>query len=473
MSTNSHTAGRGRWLFQRLATWEVLAALGVAGLALWMIFSADALGAPPPAPPPPLNSAGRGPQSPVAVLGRTLFFDTTLSNPAGMSCASCHAPQVGFTYPDSDENLDAGPVEGVVPGRFGNRKPPTVSYASFIPHGPTPMPVGQNGQTIFVGGLFWDGRAPDLPTQAGMPFVNPNEMNDIVHNLAAPELVVQQVLKNHLPQFVQAYGAGAAHGSTSDIFKLICAAIATWESTPEVSPFNSKFDAVMAGRAQFTPSELSGFRLFTGSATGRAGGAPMPKHAQCSACHSLQPGPGRDLFTNNGYFNTGVPKNPDNPFYNETDAVNNPLGYNPLGAAYIDLGLGDFIYSKSGLGTAGGDTLRVNGTFKTPTLRNIDKRPSPSFIKAYSHNGFFKHLMDVVHFYNTRNLTSRPGEVIDFTQANPYAKLRGKPLWPTPEYPSAQTLVNPAGLRGGIGNLGLTPQDETDIVNFMSTLSDQ
>jgi cytochrome c peroxidase len=186
------------------------------------------------------------------------------------------------------------------------------------------------------------------------------------------------------------------------------------------------------------------------------------------------------LWTSSAYLNTGIPKNPNNPFYTETDSVSNPAGYNPDGAAYIDVGLGDFLYPSLGLpvgnngsgNNGSGDFLAINGTFKTPTLRNVDLRPSRDFVKCYGHNGFFKSLQQIVHFYNTRNLTSVPGEVIDFTQPNPYAKIRGKPLWPKPEYPSPTTLVNPTGQAGQIGNLGLSPAQEADIVNFMSTLSD-
>jgi cytochrome c peroxidase len=182
--------------------------------------------------------------------------------------------------------------------------------------------------------------------------------------------------------------------------------------------------------------------------------------------------------------NIGVPRNPSNPYYKMTNARANPLGYNPLGAAYIDLGLGDFIYTSLGLpsgnlgplGNGQGDFLAINGTFKAATLRNVDKRPHPSFVKAYMHNGVFKSLQQVVHFYNTRNLTTHPGEVIDFTKANPYAGLKGKPLWPAPEYPSLITLQNPSGAPGSInaqvGNLGLTAQEEADIVAFLGTLSD-
>ena len=42
-----------------------------------------------------------------------------------------------------------------------------------------------------------------------------------------------------------------------------------------------------------------------------------------------------------------------------------------------------------------------------PTLRNVDKRPRPDFIKAYGHNGYFKSLKEIVHFYNTRDALPR------------------------------------------------------------------
>ncbi len=44
-----------------------------------------------------------------------------------------------------------------------------------------------------------------------------------------------------------------------------------------------------------------------------------------------------------------------------------------------------------------------------PTLRNVDKRPYPSFVKAYGHNGYFKNLKSIVHFYNTRDVLRRCG----------------------------------------------------------------
>ena len=65
------------------------------------------------------------PKAKPANLGKALFFDTTLSNPKGMACATCHVEAAGFSFPKSNVNLHAGPVPGAVHGRFGNRRPVT------------------------------------------------------------------------------------------------------------------------------------------------------------------------------------------------------------------------------------------------------------------------------------------------------------------------------------------------------------
>ena len=65
--------------------------------------------------------------SPKELLGKLLFFDARLSVPEGQSCATCHAPEVGFTGPDEEINKTGAVYEGAAKGRFGNRKPPTSS----------------------------------------------------------------------------------------------------------------------------------------------------------------------------------------------------------------------------------------------------------------------------------------------------------------------------------------------------------
>ena len=68
-----------------------------------------------------------------AALGRMIFFDQRLSVNENQSCASCHAPESGWTGPQSDVNAHGAVFEGSVPGRFGNRKPPSSAYATVSP----------------------------------------------------------------------------------------------------------------------------------------------------------------------------------------------------------------------------------------------------------------------------------------------------------------------------------------------------
>lgn len=430
--------------------------------------------------PPPGGGPGGGP---VAQVGRAIFFDKNISNPPGMSCASCHAPETGFSYPNSDINKEFGPVPGIVPTRFASRKPITISYSWFVPDGPT---FRSPPQRAWLGGFFSDGRSNDLEDQASVPMLSPNEMNNVPHGTASPDLVVKKVVAGtYTYLFKQAFGASALSQPSTEIFRMIRQSIAAYERSPEVSPFSSKYDAYVEGRTQLTQSEFNGLRLFTGSYNGRPGGPPNYKDAQCTTCHVISDSfdGGRDFFTDWTYANTGVPKNPHNPYYKETDATADPQGYNAAGDKYVDLGLGAILYPQRnlppgniGVGSNGrGDFLEANGEFRVPSLRNVDKRPSPNFVKSYMHNGVFKSLKEVVHFYNTRNLT-RLGEVVNLTRTDPYADVKGQPIWPLPEYPSAVTLQNPAGRPAGpnarVGNLGLNDREENEIVAFLQTLSD-
>ena len=67
-------------------------------------------------------------------------------------------------------------------------------------------------------------------------------------------------------------------------------------------------------------------------------------------------------------------------------------------------------------------------------------RPDDGFVKAYGHNGYFKSLEEIVHFYNTRDVLG--------------AGWMGEP-WPTPRSRTTST-------RAELGNLGLTASEEAD-----------
>ena len=119
-----------------------------------------------------------------------------------------------------------------------------------------------------------------------------------------------------------------------------------------------------------------------------------PNRANCASCHSLQPGrDGYPVFTDFGYANLGVPKNPANPFYDM------PKAWNPDGTDWVDAGLGGYLKSAG----YSADVYEPEiGKVKVPTLRNVDLRPAPDVVKSYGHNGFFKSLDDVVLFYHWR-----------------------------------------------------------------------
>jgi cytochrome c peroxidase len=114
-------------------------------------------------------------------------------------------------------------------------------------------------------------------------------------------------------------------------------------------------------------------------------------------------------------------------------------------------------------------------------MRGTDKRPSPDFVKAYMHNGVFKSLKDVVHFYNKRNIAvDASGKEITFDlRKGPPPGYT--PLFPPPEVPD--NLQNVTGLppsqatsatesNGQVGNLQLSAQQEDDLVNFLKILTD-
>lgn len=426
---------------------------------------------------------------PVVELGRALFRDNTLSNPPGMACISCHDPATGYSYPNSLINGFFGTVPGAVKGRVGNRRPPSLAYAPLMAKG---VPHYDTKAIAWVGGLFWDGRALDAVEQVMFPLTNPVEMNNTVNGEPSPEMVVRKLKASPSAKlFKKVYGETVFGKSVKDITRLMSEAIVAYELSPEVSPFTSKYDAWLEGKAELTPQELMGMRLATGTMNGRPNGYPFRKNAHCMDCHGLSDdlSKGPDLLTNSCYANLGVPPNPTNLFYFSKD--------NPEGNKWIDMGVAGFVYPYykwTPRTPHGNDPLRLISAFKAPTLRNVDKRPYAGFVKSYMHNGAFKSLKQVVHFYNTRNMTSEPGEVIDYTLPDPYANLKGKPVWPKPEYLNPQSLINPTGMSSGakgaptmstagqatmvdpdamqIGNLMLTESQEDAIVAFLKTLTD-
>jgi cytochrome c peroxidase len=126
--------------------------------------------------------------------------------------------------------------------------------------------------------------------------------------------------------------------------------------------------------------------------------------------------------------------------------------------------------------TNGFNITQFKGLFQAPIVRNVDLRPSPSFVKAYFHNGWAKNLATVVHFYNKRNIAvNAQGQeaVFDLTVGPPAGYT---PLFAPPEVidnvNNVQGMQNNTPGLAQVGNLGLSASEEQDLVNFMKILSD-
>ncbi len=376
-------------------------------------------------------------------LGKKLFFDANLSSPPGQSCAACHGPGVGFSGPDENVNKASGVYGGAVEGRFGNRKPPAAAYAGW-------SPKLHRADGEFVGGMFWDGRATGdalgdpLAEQALGPFFNPLEQN--VADAASLVRLVRGSAYAGLFEKVFGPGSLAANRDPALACADICRAVAAYERSAEVNPFSSKFDDFWRAAAakgleveRIAAANVESFRDLGLSDRELFGLVVFNGRGLCSKCHVLtSAGDGKPpVFADYKYDNLGVPRNPGNPFYGLDRSLN------PDGQAWVDKGLGGFLETVDRYKAYAAENM---GKHRTPTLRNVDKRPAPGFVKAFLHNGYFRSLKDVVRFYNTR----------DVAEAG----------WPAPEVAANLNTTE-------MGNLGLTDDEEAAVVDFMATLTDR
>jgi cytochrome c peroxidase len=376
--------------------------------------------------------------TPLEELGLFIFQDEELSLRRNQSCASCHDRSWGFTSPNSTVSAGGAVMPGST-GLFGSRKTPSAAYAAQAPVRFFDPVEG------FVGGNFWDGRATGArlgspsAEQALLPFLSPAEQA-----LPDPACVLFRIRQSFYgASYTTIYGPRLSRivfppntdqlcgqaGATVPLSSLdrnkvnleydnVGRAILAFELSSVMNKFSSKHDAVVDGLATFTAQEQQGLVLYRGK-------------AGCVGCH---PNTGRRaLFTNYAYDNIGVPRNPLNP------AV-------IANRAFRDLGIGAAI----------GNAV-MNGKQKIPTLRNVDKRGPAGGTKAYMHNGVFKTLEQVVHFYNTRDVLPRCNTVS--------APSFGVNCWRVPE---VTQNVNTAEM----GNLGLTLVEERALVAYLKTLSD-
>ena len=331
-----------------------------------------------------------------AALGEQIFLSQAFSKDGTMSCATCH--DIDHAMIDSrPTSISDGASKGDDQHSIGDRNAPTASYAMFAPSFHF-----DEGEGLYIGGQFLDGNAKDLKAQAKGPFLNPVEMN--MPNAAAVVSVAENnsTLKS---QLMKIYGDDVFK-DTDTAYDAIADSVAMFERTEQFAPFDSKFDKVAEGKASFTSLEKEGKVLFEGKAL-------------CVACHPINGH--HPLMTDFSYDNLGVPEN------TTLRGQNHVVG--------PDNGLGAFVNEKG-----------LNGAFKVSSLRNI------AVTGPYMHNGLFKDLKTVVHFYNTR----------DINGINPETHV----TW---ERAEVANTVNHTEL----GDLGLTNHEEDAIVAFMKTFTDK
>ena len=402
------------------------------GVALVIASGFPVLGlAQPHIVPDPLDPPTAAPPAVEVLIGKALFFDTTLSTPSGTSCGSCHDAGAAWSDPRSVADPYRFPTsESASRGRYGSRNSLTTLYADL---GPSFFFDPLTGS--YVGGRYWDGRAADTASQAGVPFTSPVEMNN-----PSTHSVINKLRKTTIaPLFELTYGPGIWHDDAAAM-RAITTCLAAYQADLTGKAFRSRFDRFLAGDVtSLSADERAGKALFEGK-----GG--------CSACHAsaLRPDARPPLFTTYRFYNLGVPRNPANPFYEM------PTSINPEGAGFADKGLGGILGLAS-----------EEGKFKVPSLRNVAGTP------PYMHNGVFTDLMDAVMFHNTRDVDRRWG--VPETPANlAYGPVRAASFLVTEGGPTQPPDDGtPGGLATRLGNLGLTQREVEQIVAFLGTLNDE
>jgi cytochrome c peroxidase len=393
----------------------------------------------------------------MAALGEEIFKDVNLSKNANQSCMTCHDPSAGFADPANLAKPTKFPVsQGSIPGLFGGRNAPTASYAGF-----SPIFYYDETEEMYIGGMFWDGRATGLTLddplaeQALGPFLNPVEMA-----LSTKEEVIAKIqASNYADLFAEVFPD--AFSDVDAAYDNVGRAVAAFERSTSVTAFNSRFDKFWAEQGKdvsqfgvdadsnyvgvpkkfkskyFTRQEAEGLALFNATNKGKCALCHLTANASPEAGKTYAP-----FFTDFTYDNLGVPVNPRIAKLAGAQPIDYGLGArtaelmaaHPSGIAGLAL-----ISVPSGI-NAGGNVMVDEGQagkFKVPSLRNV------GMTAPYAHNGFFATLEEITHFYNTRDV--------------------GK--WPSPE---VSMNVNTEEL----GNLGLTKKEEAAIVAFMRTLTD-
>ena len=305
------------------------------------------------------SSASASPSRSRGALGRAIFFDPALSEPAGTSCASCHAPERAFS---NNSSSPIGVPRGSRPDHFARRNAPSLLYLKYVPRfhfyadddAIQPSPFG---------GFFWDGRVDSIVSVVKEPLLDPDEMN----NRDASQIASKIASASYAGDFRREFGEVLSDPQAT--MTAVGQALEAFLTSDEMAPFSSKYDAYIRGETKLTALEARGLKLFKD-----------PDKGNCASCHRFydsSSNPERSLFTDFGYDAVAAPRN------NRIVANADPQRF--------DLGLCERRDQRT---PSNDETWCVN--FRTPSLRNVAVRQS------FMHNGVFKNLREAVAFYATR-----------------------------------------------------------------------
>ncbi|NQY21113.1 MAG: methylamine utilization protein MauG [Campylobacteraceae bacterium] len=313
-------------------------------------------------------------------LGKALFFDKNLSKNRTQSCVTCHNPEHAFVD-KRESSLMKELKQAVSVGddkmSIGNRNTPTINYAMLTPDYHYTYPN-------FIGGMFHDGRAKNLQEQAGMPLLNPVEMN-----MSSKREVISRIKenKNYINAFNKMFNTNILNNEEK-AYLALTSVLATFEKSKVFNSFDSKYDLYLEGKYKLKENEKLGLELFFSS-----------DKTNCTSCHlvdELNKENKKETFTSYEYFKLGIPQN----YLVHDIRVNLNLEKEET----IDNGLFEnkrILFDKQF--NREESTEYKKGAFKTPTLRNI------AITSPYMHNGLFQKLDTVLKFYEfRRDVTSYP-----------------------------------------------------------------
>ena len=430
-----------------------------AGLLAGAVFAAEPQTQPgekqPGENPNPIHLVRRKvePLSAMARLGKDIFFDASLSSSGKLACASCHSPDHAYGPPTDAPVVLGGPDLT----RPGLRAVPSLTYLEKQPDfsigpekedtddqvaplaqqaeaGKTAVRVekiatqtAQSDNVVPQGGLFWDGRADTLQSQANGPMLDPREMDGGSIEIIADKLRNAPYAK----KFAALFGE-RIYKDTKLLVAEATFAVGRYQiEEPSFHPYTSKYDYWLEGKARLSEAEMRGLRLFND-----------PQKANCAGCHTSQPTrDGRPpSFSDTQYEALGPPRN--------LALVDN------RDPEFFDLGVCGPIRKDIA------EQTQFCGMFKTPTLRNTALR------KVFFHNGVFHTLQQVMDFYNFRD--TNPEKVFPVGADGKVQKYNDIPA----KYHANVDVADPPFNRHLGDQPAMTGQDETDIIAFLQTLND-